>query len=160
VARGGARVAATRIALSPLARPRTLRAATYVAAIAQRIRLLPRRFSLPPLPLRARPLEATGDDVVLFTGCVMDAWQRDVYADVARVLQAAAVGVTPTGDTAPCCGALELHSGFTEAAQRRANQLIGVLGSDRPILVDAAGCGATMQQYGRLIGTDAAEAFS
>ena len=36
----------------------------------------------------------------------------------------------------------------------------GLSGDDRPILVDAAGCGASLKDYGHLLGTDEARAFS
>src|SRR5882757_8578314 len=62
-------------------------------AVAQRLRLVPRRLGLPRLPLRQRPLVATGTDVWLFTGCVMDAWQRDVHAATMAVLAAVGAGV-------------------------------------------------------------------
>ena len=39
----------------------------------------PRRLALPPLPVRQRAARASGTDVWLFTGCVMDAWQRPVH---------------------------------------------------------------------------------
>src|SRR5262245_4217122 len=47
-------------------------------AVAQRMHLIPKRVAtgLPPLPLRRERLVATGTDAWLFTGCVMDAWQR------------------------------------------------------------------------------------
>ena len=49
------------------------------------LRLVPRRLGLPRLPLRRPPARrAAGTDVWLFTGCVMDAWQRDVHAAAAR----------------------------------------------------------------------------
>ena len=47
---------------------------------AQRLRLVPRRAGLARLPLRRGPaVRPTGDDVWLFTGCVMDAWMRDTH---------------------------------------------------------------------------------
>lgn len=37
---------------------------------------------------------------------------------------------------------------------------MSALGGTRPILVDSAGCGATMKEYGHLLDTDEARAFS
>ena len=49
--------------------------------------LVPRRLGLPRLPLRRAALRpSSGTDVWLFTGCVMDAWQRDVHVAAQRVL--------------------------------------------------------------------------
>jgi glycolate oxidase iron-sulfur subunit len=112
------------------------------------------------MPLRRRAHEASGDDVYLFTGCVMDAWQRDVHEAAQQVVEAAGFGVRPTGDRAPCCGALHLHAGLLEETRRLARQIIRELPGDRPILVDSAGCGAILKEYGRLLETDEARDFS
>ncbi|MHB1928938.1 MAG: (Fe-S)-binding protein [Acidimicrobiales bacterium] len=149
-----------RTGLAQLAHPRLLRAGSTVAAVAQRIGLVPRRLGLPRLPLRRRPLGASGDDVWLFTGCVMDAWQRDVHRDAQRVLQAAGAGVRPTGDAAPCCGALHQHAGLEDVTRRLAAQVMAALPGDAAVLVDSAGCGAALKDYGRLLGTGEAVAFS
>ena len=149
-----------RLALLPLARPWLLRLGSLLLAFAQRLGLVPNRLGVPAsLPLRRAPLRASGTDVYLFTGCVMDAWQRDTHLAAQRVLEAAGLGVTPTGSLAPCCGALHLHSGLARDTRRLAAQIIARLG-DRPVLVDAAGCGAAMKEYGELLGTDEARAFS
>lgn len=148
-----------RAALGALGHPRLVRAASRAAAVAQRAGAAPRRAGLPArLPLRSAPLRATGADVALFTGCVMDAWQRDVHRDVVSVLGAAGYGVTPTGDSAPCCGALHLHAGLTAAASALARKVVAGVPAGMPILVDSAGCGAALEDYGRLLDTpDASE---
>lgn len=149
-----------RVALAPLARPRLLRAGSTALAAVQRIGLVPKRLGLPTLPLRRAPHRTSGSDVYLFTGCVMDAWQRDVHDAAQRVVEAAGFGVQPTGDAAPCCGALHVHAGLADRTRRMAAQMIAALAGDEPILVDSAGCGAAMKDYGRLLGTDAARALS
>src|SRR5262249_1364338 len=102
-----------RVALWGVTRPRLLRPATRGLAVAQRIRVVPDRFAVPRrLPLRDSRLRASGSDVHLVTGCVMDAWQRDVHRAAQRVLTAAGFGVLPTNDTIPCCGALHTHAGL------------------------------------------------
>ncbi len=148
------------VALSQLGHPRRLRAGARALALAQRLRLLPARLSLPALPLREEPHRSSGQDVFLFTGCVMDAWQRDVHRAGQRLLEVAGFGVHPTGDAAPCCGALHAHTGFGNDARRLAQRAIDALGGDQPILVDSAGCGAAMKEYGRLLDTEEARAFS
>jgi glycolate oxidase iron-sulfur subunit len=150
-----------RIAFVPLGRPRLLRVLTLLLAVVQRFVPLPKRFGLPRrLPLRQRPLEPSGTDVYLFTGCVMDAWQREVHAAAKRVLEAAGFGVMPTGATAPCCGALHAHAGLAPMARDLAQQVVDHLDDTTPILVDSAGCGAAMKDYGHLLGTDEARAFA
>ena len=149
-----------RAALRSLARPGLLRAGTRVAAVVQRAGLVPRRLGLPRLPLRPEPMRASGRDVWLFTGCVMDAWQRDVHLATQQVLEAAGYGVRPSGDRAPCCGALHRHAGLVEETRSLAERTITALSGDAPVLVDSAGCGAALESYGRLLGTPEAEALS
>ncbi|MCY4103716.1 MAG: (Fe-S)-binding protein [bacterium] len=152
-----------RLGLRLLRHRRLLLAGSSLLAVAGRLRLLPmRRLGLPArLPLRRGRHRASGPDVWLFTGCVMDAWQRHTHRAVQRVLEAAGVGVTPTAGAAPCCGALHTHAGLEADAAAIARQVIaGLSGDDRPVLADSAGCGAAMKHYGRLLGTPEAEAFA
>jgi glycolate oxidase iron-sulfur subunit len=147
-------------ALKPLASPKLLRAGSVALALANKTGLLPDRLGLPDdLPIRQEPLVGSGDDVWMFTGCVMDAWQRDVHHATQRVIEAAGFGVRPTSDAAPCCGALQSHAGMGGEARKLATQVMRALG-DKPILVNSAGCGAAMKDYGHLLGTDEARAFS
>ncbi len=141
---------------------RVLGFATRATAIGQRLRLVPKRFGLPPLPLRA-PETLTADaapDAYLFTGCVMDAWQRDTHRAALRVMRAtnARVGLPDAG--ADCCGALHVHAGRYDDAVRLAGRVISAFPGDAPIVVDSAGCGAALLDYGRLLDTEAARQFS
>ena len=133
-------------------RPRLLRAGSRLLAAAQRIHLVPDRAPLPSLPLRQRDLETTGDDAWLFTGCVADAWDRDTHAAAIRLLSRTGMGVEPTGDAAPCCGALASHAGLADLAGDLARRVASALDDDRPIIVDVAGCGAQLTELGTHIG--------
>ncbi|MEM7285463.1 MAG: (Fe-S)-binding protein [Actinomycetota bacterium] len=150
-----------RLAFKPLDNPALLGLGSKALAVAKKAGLVPDRLGIPDdLPLRQEALETTGADAYLFTGCVMDAWQRDVHAAAQRVLTAAGVGTIPTGDLAPCCGALQAHAGLTDDTRRLAARMMASLDPELPILVDSAGCGAAMKDYGHLLGTPEAEAFS
>ena len=149
-----------RLAMRPLSNPRLLALGATAIAGGQRVGVVPARLGLPDLPVRPAPLEATGDDVHLFTGCVMDAVQRSVHRAAVAVLTAAGFGVTPTGGRAPCCGALHSHAGLGTEARALADTTVAALDGDRPIIVDSAGCGAAMKDYGRLLRTDAAAALA
>jgi glycolate oxidase iron-sulfur subunit len=59
-----------------------------------------------------------------------------------------------------CCGALHTHAGRVDEARRLATRLMAAMPGEAPIVVDAAGCGAAMKEYGHLLGTPAAVAFS
>lgn len=148
--------------LETLAHPRLLRFGSSALAIGQRLRLVPsRRLGLPRrLPIRRKELRVSGGDVYLFTGCVMDAWQREVHLATQTVIEATGFGVTPTADAAPCCGALHTHAGLGGRARSLAEANMRGLDRDRPILVNSAGCGAALKEYGKLLGTPEAHEFS
>ena len=139
---------------------RLLLAGSTVLAIAQRVHLVPKRLALARLPIGKPTLVASGTDVWLFTGCVMDAWQRDVHLAAQRVIEATGAGVALPGPGASCCGALHVHAGLTRPAHKLARRTMAALDGDAPILVDSAGCGAALKDYGHLLDTDAARTFS
>jgi glycolate oxidase iron-sulfur subunit len=137
-------------------------ALTWMVLVGQRLHLVPKRFGIPRLSARAlRPLAVPigGDpDAWLFTGCVMDAWMRNTH-------RAAADLITATGSTfavspAGCCGALHVHAGLTDDARGLARRVMDAFPGEAPIVVDSAGCGAQLKDYGHLLGTPEAEAFS
>lgn len=143
---------------------RALLALSAAGGVAQRAGVVPpavsRRLSLPRLPVRQARLQATGDDVWLFTGCVMDAWQRRVHAAAIAVVGACGAGVALPGASAACCGALHVHAGLRDEAAGLARRVMSAFPGAAPILVDSAGCGAALKDYGHLLGTAEAEAFS
>jgi glycolate oxidase iron-sulfur subunit len=139
--------------------------ASWVAWAAQRVALLPRRFGVPRLSARslATRLDAPrgGDPTAwCFTGCVMDAWLRDTHRSTLRVMRAAGAYVTLPGKGGDCCGALHLHAGREREARHLARRVMRSMPGTAPIVVNSAGCGASMKDYGRLLGTTEAEAFS
>ena len=92
-----------------------------VLAVAQRLRLVPKRAGLARLPIRrGRALRASGTDVWMFTGCVMDAWLRDTHRSTQRVIEATGATVALPGAGGGCCGALHIHAGLETAARRLA----------------------------------------
>jgi glycolate oxidase iron-sulfur subunit len=155
-----------RAAYRVLEHHRLLVGLSRAGAVAQRAGLVPgrlaRRLALPRLPLRSAPLTATGNDVWLFTGCVMDAWLRGVHRAAIAVIGACGAGVAlpDPGAGAACCGALHGHAGLRSDAARLARSVMRAFPGSAPILVDSAGCGAALKDYGELLGTDEARAFA
>jgi glycolate oxidase iron-sulfur subunit len=137
---------------------------TSLGAVAQRTGLVPRRLTerlaLPRLPVRQPPLRPSGADVWLFPGCVMDAWQRPVHVATQTVIEATGAGVALPGRGADCCGALHIHAGLTDQARRMARRVMAAMPGDAQILVDSAGCGAALKDYGHLLGTPDGERFA
>jgi glycolate oxidase iron-sulfur subunit len=55
---------------------------------------------------------------------------------------------------------LHVHAGRVAAARTLARRVMASMPGDAPVVVDSAGCGAAMKDYGRLVGTPAARAFA
>jgi len=150
-----------RAAYAVLPRHRLLLAGSTGLAFAQRLRMVPKRAGLPRLPLRrSRRLSATGTEAWLFTGCVMDAWLRDTHHSTAKVMDHLGVTFALPGKGGGCCGALHTHAGLTDAARVLAADVMASMPGSAPIVVNSAGCGAALKEYGHLLGTPGAEAFS
>lgn len=89
------------------------------------------------------------------SGCVMAEFFAGTNAATTRVLACNGVEVVVPRDQA-CCGALHLHSGeraMAQALARRAIDVFEPLNLDA-ILVNAAGCGSTLKEYGELLAGD------
>jgi glycolate oxidase iron-sulfur subunit len=87
--------------------------------------------------------------VALFLGCVADAMFRPVHWATARVLQQNGCDVfVPPGQA--CCGAIHIHNGDSLGARRLADANLVAFDLDRydAIVVNHAGCGAMMKEYG------------
>ena len=142
-----------------------LLAATWLLVAAQKLHLVPRRFGLPRISSRSlRPLAvAVGGrpDAWLFTGCVMDAWMRDTHRSTARLMPRHG---RPHRPSARRKDRVAARSTCTPAAPTRRGQLarrvIASMPGTAPIVVNSAGCGASMKEYGHLLGTPEAHAFA
>jgi glycolate oxidase iron-sulfur subunit len=143
-----------------------LRIMTWLTWLGQRLGLVPKRLGVPRLrardlrPKLDAPVGDTTTDIWLFTGCVMDAWERPVHAAVLRVLRACGRSVSVPRRGADCCGALHVHAGRRDEARALARRVIAAMPGDAPIAVDSAGCGAALRDYGHLLGTPEAAAFA
>lgn len=150
-----------RLGFATLRHHRLLLAGSSLLAVAQRAHLVPKRLGLSRLPLRrGRAVASTGTDVWLFTGCVMDAWLRDTHRSTAEVLTHVGVGYRTPNAGGECCGALHIHAGLVDPARSLAARVMASMPGDAPIVVNSAGCGAALKDYGHLLDTDAARAFS
>jgi len=102
----------------------------------------------------------TGPTVALFRGCVMDALFGHVHEATRRTLEVNGYRVVEVGSQA-CCGALHEHAGDRAGAQALARQnLAAFAGPADFIVLNSAGCGALLKDYGHLVGGEAAAAFS
>lgn len=97
----------------------------------------------------------------LFSGCVMDGLFRHVHGATIRTLRVNGYDVhAPLGQV--CCGALHAHAGLVDAARELARRNLEAFGDgDEPIVVNSAGCGALLKDYGHLLpGDPAASRFA
>ena len=135
------------------------------------INLLPERLrsmetmlpSLPPRGLKRKLssiVPAQGVKryrVGLVSGCVMNEMFTDVHSASINVLTKNGCEVViPEAQT--CCGALHIHSGERSLAEDLARQNIRAFEEERldAVIINAAGCGAQLKEYGELLQGDPA----
>jgi glycolate oxidase iron-sulfur subunit len=119
------------------------------------------RLTRPDRPARRVPADGPRRAIVgMLTGCVQGAFFPAVNAATARVLAAEGCDVVILPDRQGCCGALSVHNGREAEAQRFARAMIDVF-ADAGIdyfVVNAAGCGSSLKEYGELLRDDPAYA--
>ena len=128
----------------------------FLGPLRQPERQLPKRIGKPfrPGDELAEPDEKRGEAIV-FTGCIMGELFGDVHRATGRVLARNGVqGIAAKGQG--CCGALHAHDGDIDFARELARRNIDALEStgDTSIVVNSAGCGAAMKEYGDLLAGD------
>jgi glycolate oxidase iron-sulfur subunit len=108
-------------------------------------------------PRRVTPNGTPTLRVALLTGCVQDAFFSHVNRATARVLAAHGCEVLAP-PLQSCCGALEIHAGREGPALQRVRALIAQTERLRVdhIVVNSAGCGSAMKEYGQLLADDPA----
>ncbi len=103
---------------------------------------------------------ASRGTVALFRGCVMDTLFRHVHEATRHTLTANGYRVVEVAGQ-ECCGALHAHAGATAAARALAARNVAALAERADfIVVNSAGCGALLKDYGHLLGTKRAEAMA
>lgn len=135
--------------------------ASGLRGVVRKLGLAERERLLPPIPpARERKplpevLPARGERrgrVALFTGCIASHLFAETNRATARVLQRNGYEVlVPRRQL--CCGALHLHNGLPEVARRlaRANVEAFRPAAVEAVVVNAAGCGAALSEYGELL---------
>lgn len=110
--------------------------------------------------------QAARGRVAMFAGCIMSTVFAETDRATVRVLNANGYEVVmPQGQG--CCGALGIHAGDMDNSRELARQNIAAFersGAD-VIIINAAGCGSTLKEYGEIFAAepewhDRARAFS
>jgi glycolate oxidase iron-sulfur subunit len=146
-------VAAKRLGMGALLRASSLAIGRRLADL---LDLLPDRAR----GRRAAAAPAVGErraGVAILEGCVMGSVFGDTNAATVRVLARNGVEVV-AADGQTCCGALHAHAGERELARDLARRNIAAFerAGAEAIVVNAAGCGAAMKEYGWLLKDDPA----
>ena len=168
-----------RLLFETLPHPRRLRALAPVLTAARRLgaeKRLPERLAAiakvaPQAPVgraakagvpELTPAVGTARGRVgLLLGCVQRVFYPGVHRATVHALSAE--GFEVVAPRLPdCCGALEFHSGEEPAAVRRAQETMAAFSAAAVdhVVVNAAGCGSAMKEYGDLLDTAEARAFS
>jgi glycolate oxidase iron-sulfur subunit len=114
----------------------------------------PAQSSSPTSP--SPPTSPTHSTVALFRGCVMDTLFGHVHDATRRTLEANGYRVVEVSGQA-CCGALHEHAGDRDGARTLARVNVdALLGRADYVVVNSAGCGALLKDYGHLLGTEEA----
>ncbi len=97
--------------------------------------------------------------VSVFTGCVMEGLFKQANDATKRVLATNGCDLNDV-ETQVCCGALHAHAGDLETARKLARRNIDAFeeflasGGSATIIINAAGCGALLKEYGDLLKDD------
>jgi glycolate oxidase iron-sulfur subunit len=132
------------------------RLAGRIGALAPLVALAPRtplREAWRRLPEHTPAAGPRRGRVGFLQGCVQRVFLSHV--NVATVGVLAAEGWEVFAPARPgCCGALELHTGYGEEAQARARRTIAAFEDCDVVVVNAAGCGSAMKDYGHVLRDD------
>jgi len=138
---------------------RSTAAARFAPELAAALRVAPGRESVRAprgrLPERVAARGERRAVVGMLTGCVQQVFFQPVNIATARVLAAEGCDVV-IPRTQGCCGALSLHDGRRAEAGRFAAGLIETFERAQvdAIVVNSAGCGSAMKEYGGLLADD------
>ena len=117
--------------------------------------LLPENPVGSPLPPRVPAEGQKRRTVAMVTGCVQSVFLGQVNASTARVLAAEGCEVI-VPENQGCCGALMIDLGREEEALEMARRMIDHFESFNvdTVVMNAAGCGANLKEYGYLLRDD------
>jgi len=134
-------------------------------ALRSAIQLIPVPLTAPAtLPAATVPVGPERATVQVLAGCVMPEMFGDTVRNTVSVLATNGCRVL-VAEGQGCCGALALHAGDRTRALAQARRTLDAIaaatpatGVPPPIVVNAAGCGALMKEYGALFADDPARA--
>jgi glycolate oxidase iron-sulfur subunit len=107
------------------------------------------------MPARVASKTTPRRRVGMLSGCVQQVFFSHVNAATARVLAAEGCEVVIPEEQG-CCGALMVHSGLESDAIALAKRMIATFEKANvdTVVINSAGCGSTMKEYGHLLHDD------
>ncbi len=135
--------------------PWRMKAALAPARVARALRMdriLPAKLRE---PLSLIPAQPSKGRVGFIRGCVMSVMFGETNAASVRLLNEIGFDVISPREQV-CCGALFAHSGRMKMARDHAAENISVFEPHKlnAIIINAAGCGSTLKEYGHLLDSD------
>jgi glycolate oxidase iron-sulfur subunit len=109
-------------------------------------------------PLDESSLPEVKGEVVLLEGCAMRVLFPRVHQATRRLLRR--VGFVVRDVPQGCCGAMHAHNGYLNEARDMGSQLVNALPEDLPLIVNSAGCGSTIKEYGHLLESESGAALA
>ena len=129
----------------------------------------PARFILPTslretlgvMPSKGESIGSNDASVMIMRGCVQSVVTPEVNDHLAGLLQTRGIAFR-FSDEMSCCGGMELHAGRHNDALDQMRDNVRVLDSSslETVISTASGCGVTLKEYGRLLGSSEARTFS
>ena len=144
------------------ARPATFSRLVWLGRTVEPLLPAPLKAELPHSTRIARPRPPLrhARRVLMLEGCVQPGLSPNTNAAAARVLDRLGISVTPAAEAA-CCGAVDYHLDAQQAGLQRARHNIdawwpAIEAGAEAIVITASGCGAFIQDYGKLLQHDPA----
>ncbi|MFK8332339.1 glycolate oxidase subunit GlcF [Pseudomonas sp. BJa5] len=142
------------------ARPATFSRLVWLGRRVEPLLPAPLKAELPHSPRVAqrRPPLRHARRVLMLEGCVQPGLSPNTNAAAARVLDRLGISVTAATE-AGCCGAVDYHLDAQQAGLQRARHNIdawwpAIEAGAEAIVITASGCGAFIQDYGKLLQDD------
>lgn len=116
--------------------------------------------STSPLPEISPASGKRRHTVAILPGCVMQVLYDRVHRATIRVLQKVGCDVLAPRALG-CCGALDIHAGFLSSGLERARAFLRTLQTldYDAFVVNSAGCGSTLTEYGDLLADDPVHSY-
>ena len=119
------------------------------------------RETLAHTPHRGQAIGTDDASVLIMRGCVQCVVTPEVNDHLAGLLDRRGIAFQFSDETR-CCGGMELHAGRHRVALNQMQRNVRAVNPSvvNTVISTATGCGVTLKEYGRLLGSEDGRAFS